>query len=132
LEGAVNKIAGMAHVYQRPVDIGLAQEALRDLLPKKSVRISIDDILRHVSEHFGVQMRDLVSRRRPKSIAYPRQICMYLARKLTSHSLEEIGGYFGGRDHTTVMYAYDKIRKEVEERPETAQTIEVLTSELTR
>ena len=132
LEGAVNKIAGMAHVYQRPVDIGLAQEALRDLLPKKSVRISIDDILRTVSEHFGVHMRDLVSRRRPHSIAYPRQICMYLARKLTSHSLEEIGGYFGGRDHTTVMYAYDKIRKEVEVKPETAQIIEFLTSQLTR
>ena len=107
----MNKIAGMSHIYQRPPDIELAREALRDLIPPSTVRVSIDGIIRNVAEYYGVPVRDLMGKRRTKSIAFPRQVCMFLARKLTSHSLEEIGGYFGGRDHTTVMYAFDKIRQ---------------------
>jgi len=131
LEGGVNKIAGMAHIYQRPVDVEMAREALRDLIPPSTVRVSIDGIIRCVADHFSVPVRDLMGKRRTKSIAYPRQICMFLARRLTSHSLEEIGGYFGGRDHTTVMYAYDKIRREVDQNAELSQTLERLTAELT-
>ena len=131
LEGAVNKVAGMSHIYQRRVDMEMAREALRDLIPPRTVRVSIDGIIRLVADHFGVPVRDLMGKRRTKSIAFPRQVCMFLARKLTSHSLEEIGGYFGGRDHTTVMYAYDKIRKEFEKNGDLTQTIERLSSELT-
>jgi chromosomal replication initiator protein len=130
LEGAVNKLAGMAHIYQRPVDLDMAKEALRDLLPPQASRVSIDGIIRTVAEHYSIPVRDLMGKRRTKSIAYPRQICMFLARRLTSHSLEEIGGYFGGRDHTTVMYAYDKIRREVEENPTLADTLERLKGKL--
>jgi chromosomal replication initiator protein len=130
LEGAVNKLAGMSHIYQRPVDLDMAKEALRDLLPPQASRVSIDGIIRTVAEHYSIPVRDLMGKRRTKSIAYPRQICMFLARRLTSHSLEEIGGYFGGRDHTTVMYAYDKIRREVEENPTLADTLERLKGKL--
>ena len=131
LEGAVNKVASMAHIYSRPVDMDMAREALRDLIPPSSVRVSIDGIIRTVAEYYGVPVRDLMGKRRTKSIAYPRQICMFLARRLTSHSLEEIGGYFGGRDHTTVMYAYDKIRREVEEDGDVSRTLELLKSKIT-
>jgi chromosomal replication initiator protein len=130
LEGAVNKIASMSHIYQRPVDMDMAREALRDLIPPTTVRVSVDGIIRSVAEQYGVPVRDLMGKRRTKSIAFPRQVCMYLARKLTSHSLEEIGGYFGGRDHTTVMYAFDKIRKEIEKDPDFSQQIERLSNEL--
>ncbi|MHC4137687.1 MAG: chromosomal replication initiator protein DnaA [Planctomycetota bacterium] len=131
LEGAVNKLAGMAHIYSRPVNMEMAREALRDLIPPSTVRVSIDGIIRTVAEYYGVPVRDLMGKRRTKSIAYPRQICMFLARRLTSHSLEEIGGYFGGRDHTTVMYAYDKIRREVEEDGDLSRTLELLKSKIT-
>jgi len=131
IEGAVNKVASMANIYQRPVDMDLAKEALRDLLPPPSARVSVDGIVRTVAEHFGVPVRDLMGKRRSKSIAHPRQICMFLARRLTSHSLEEIGGYFGGRDHTTVMYAYDKIRREAEDNTELADTLEKLKLKVT-
>ncbi|MHC4932065.1 MAG: chromosomal replication initiator protein DnaA [Planctomycetota bacterium] len=131
LEGAVNKIAGMSHIYERPVDMEMAKEALRDLIPPTTVRVSIDGIIRQVAERFGVPVRDLMGKRRTKSIAFPRQVCMFLARKLTTHSLEEIGGYFGGRDHTTVMYAYDKIRKEIQSDSDLHKTVERLTNELT-
>ncbi len=126
LEGAVNKVAGMAHIYQRAIDVDLAREALRDLLPPPNSRVSVDGIVRTVADHFGVAVKDLMGKRRSKSIAHPRQICMFLARRLTSHSLEEIGGYFGGRDHTTVMYAYDKIRREAEDSTDLADTLEKL------
>jgi len=130
LEGAVNKIAGMSHIYQRPVNMKMAREALRDLIPPTTVRVSIDGIIRSVAEQYGVPVKDLMGKRRTKSIAFPRQVCMFLARKLTSHSLEEIGGYFGGRDHTTVMYAFDKIRRQVENDPELAQSVEHLSHKL--
>ena len=130
LEGAVNKIAGMAQIYQRPIDMTVAREAIRDLIKPSTHRVSVDNIIRLVAEFYAVPVRDLMGKRRTKSIAYPRQICMFLARRLTSHSLEEIGGYFGGRDHTTVMYAYDKIRKESQANPDVAQTLEQLSAKL--
>jgi chromosomal replication initiator protein len=130
LEGAVNKLAGMARIYQQPISLDMAKDALRDLLPPPTSRVSIDGIIRTVAEHFGIPVRDLMGKRRTKSIAYPRQICMFLARRLTSHSLEEIGVLFGGRDHTTVMYAYDKIRREVEDNPDLAATLEQLKGKL--
>jgi len=130
LEGAVNRLAGMAHIYQRPVNMEMTRTALRDIVPPTPHRVSVDSIVRTVAEHFGVPVRDLMGKRRTKSIAYPRQICMFLARRLTPHSLEEIGGYFGGRDYTTVMYAFDKIRRAVKEDADLSQTLQQLTSRL--
>jgi len=74
---------------------------------------SMEDVLRVVTAHFNVKVTDLQSRRRTNAIAYPRQIGMYLARKITRHSLEEIGGFFGGRDHSTVLYAVEKISGQI-------------------
>ncbi|MHC4957158.1 MAG: chromosomal replication initiator protein DnaA [Planctomycetota bacterium] len=130
LEGAVNKVAGMSHIYQRTVDMPMAREALRDLIPPSTVRVSIDGIIRSVADHYGVPVKDLMGKRRTKSISFPRQVCMFLARRLTSHSLEEIGGYFGGRDHTTVMYAHDKIRRELENNADLVHVVERLSAEL--
>ncbi len=71
----------------------------------------MDDIIQEITQHFGVKLPELQSKKRTKSIAYPRQVAMYLARKITRHSLEEIGGWFGGRDHSTVLYAVDRVGK---------------------
>jgi len=131
MEGAVNKIAGMARIYHRPVDMEIAREAIRDLGAPGTARISVDGIIRTVADHYGVKVNDIQGKRRTKSIVFPRQICMFLARRLTSHSLEEIGGYFGGRDHTTVMYAFDKIRAQSQKDPELSKTLERLSSEVT-
>ena len=120
----------MSHIYQKPVELEMAREALRDLIPPSTVRVSIDGIIRNVADHYGVPVKDLMGKRRTKSISFPRQVCMFLARKLTSHSLEEIGGYFGGRDHTTVMYAFDKIRKNIDSDPDLARVVERLTNTL--
>lgn len=110
LEGAITKIAGFASLARRTIDIQLAREALDDTGPTSSP-ISIEEIQNIVTRRYNVKLSDLQSKKKSKSIAFPRQVCMYLARQLTDHSLEEIGGYFGGRDHTTVMYADEKIRQ---------------------
>jgi len=105
LEGAIAKVAMLAQVSDRKPDLALAEEAL-GAEPRPSRReITIEDILNTITKHFNVRVADLQSKKRSRSIAFPRQVCMYLARNMTRHSLEEIGGYFGGRDHTTVLHA---------------------------
>ena len=74
---------------------------------------TVDDIISLVTEHYQVKLSELQSKKRTKAIAFPRQVAMYLSRKVTRHSLEEVGGFFGGRDHTTVLYAVEKIGKEI-------------------
>ncbi len=90
----------------------------------------MDDIIKCVMTHFQIKLSDLQSKRRSQSIAQPRQVAMYLARTLTRHSLEEIGGYFGGRDHTTVMHGCNRVREVMERDPSFAGTIEHLTNQL--
>ncbi|MFH1024090.1 MAG: chromosomal replication initiator protein DnaA [Planctomycetota bacterium] len=117
LEGAVLKLLGYAGLAHRPVDLDLAREALGDLIRRDDPHVGIDRIQRLVAEKFSLKLSDLQSRHRLKSIAHPRQIGMYLSRMLTSYSLEEIGGYFGGRDHSTVIYAIAKIEAEMRRDP---------------
>lgn len=105
LEGAITKICMLSRVLERPVDLALAEEALGGDLPARREEVTIEQIIDAVTKRFGVRLADLQSRKRSKSISLPRQVCMYLARSLTRHSLQEIGGYFGGRDHTTVLHA---------------------------
>lgn len=110
LEGSLARLRGMASLEgDRPIDLALAHRALGadDEEPRRFIRIQ--DIMSAVTEQFGVKLSDLQGRRRSRSIALPRQVCMYLARELTEHSLGEIGGFFGGRDHTTVLYAHKLI-----------------------
>ncbi|MHC4982650.1 MAG: chromosomal replication initiator protein DnaA [Planctomycetota bacterium] len=105
LEGAIAKVAMLAQVADRPINLQLAEEALGAAQGPTRREVTIEDILRIVTSRYNVRLADLQSRKRSRSIALPRQICMFLARSLTRHSLEEIGGYFGGRDHTTVLHA---------------------------
>ncbi len=114
LEGVITKLQVLASVEQRPVDMGLATSALGEPPPKTDKQVQIQTIIAAVTDFYGVKITDLQSKRRQRSIALPRQVCMYLARRHTRYSLEEIGGYFGGRDHTTVMHAV----RTVEERRE--------------
>jgi len=106
LEGAIVKLQVFANVEKKPIDLELVRACFNDpATPKSEPRIQIQTIITAVTDYYNVKVTDLQSKRRQRSIAQPRQLCMYLARKHTRYSLEEIGGYFGGRDHTTVMHA---------------------------
>ncbi|MEC7233361.1 MAG: chromosomal replication initiator protein DnaA [Planctomycetota bacterium] len=115
LEGAVTRLSGYTALSAEPITLEMAQQCLAGLIEVRRGAPTVDDIIRLVTEHYQVKLSDLQSKRRTKTIAFPRQVAMYLARKLTRHSLEEIGGFFGGRDHTTVMYAVDKMQTQIEE-----------------
>ncbi len=103
IEGAIVRVLHQAE--GAPITEALAREALNDPNTQLTREVTIEDIIRVVTEHYGIKLAELQSKRRQKSVAHPRQVCMYLARRHTRYSLEEIGGYFGGRDHTTVMHA---------------------------
>jgi chromosomal replication initiator protein len=110
LEGALTKVRGMAMAHNVPVSLDLAKSALNESQPTTGAgQPTIQSIIETVSRFYDVKLTDLLSKRRHKSVALPRQVCMWLARKHTRYSLEEIGGYFGGRDHTTVMHAIKTI-----------------------
>ena len=109
LEGALNRIVAQATLVGRAITLDLAQEILHDLLRAYERRVTIEEIQRRVAEHYGIRIADMHSARRARAVARPRQVAMYLAKQLTPRSLPEIGRKFGGRDHTTVMYAIRKI-----------------------
>jgi chromosomal replication initiator protein len=111
LEGAILKVISVADLLNRPVDLDVARSAVKNLITPAQKKITVERIIDIVTQYYDIKQTDLQSRKRSKSIAFPRQVCMFLARRMTNHSLEEIGGYFGGRDHTTVIYATEKIRK---------------------
>jgi len=130
LEGAIAKVTMLARVYDRPIDMAVATDALGTCESRPKREITIEQILDAVISQFNVRLTDLQSKKRTRSVAFPRQICMYLARSLTRHSLEEIGGYFGGRDHTTVLHANRTIKAQRAENGELNATLERLTREL--
>jgi len=130
LEGAVNKLLGFASLSGQDLSLQLARQCLRELFTSQRGAPSIDDILRAVTARFGVKLSDLQSRRRTNAIVLPRQVGMYLARRVTRMSLEEIGHYFGGRDHSTVLYAIDKIGKLTRENEELRAAVTQLLVEL--
>jgi len=109
LEGALRKVLAFASFHARPVTVELAREALKDLLQASTGQITVELIQRAVAEYYKIKVSDMYSKRRPTSIAAPRQVAMYLAKELTQKSLPEIGELFGGRDHTTVLHAVRKI-----------------------
>ena len=114
LEGALNTLAARANFYGKPITTDFAEETLRDLLATHAQAITIPNIQKITAEYFNVRLQDLLSKRRVRSLARPRQMAMTLSKELTEHSLPEIGEAFGGRDHTTVMHACKTIRKFVE------------------
>jgi chromosomal replication initiator protein len=111
LEGALNTLAARANFYGKPITTEFAEETLRDLLATHAQAVTVPNIQKIVAEYFGVRLQDLLSKRRVRSLARPRQMAMALAKELTEHSLPEIGEAFGGRDHTTVLHACRTIRK---------------------
>ncbi len=118
LEGALRRVLATSRFTGRAVTLELAREALRDLLAAQERLVTIENIQKTVAEYYKLRVADLLSKRRSRSIARPRQVAMALARELTNHSLPEIGDAFGGRDHTTVMHACDRIKdlRETERR----------------
>lgn len=115
LEGALKRVIANAHFTGRDIDVELVRESLKDLLALQDKQVSIDNIQRVVSEYFKIKVSDILSKRRSRSVARPRQVAMALAKELTNHSLPEIGDAFGGRDHTTVLHACRKIKELREE-----------------
>lgn len=131
LEGALKRVIASAHFTGRPIDIDLIRESLRDLLALQDKLVTIDNIQRVVSEYYKVKLSELLSKRRSRSIARPRQVAMALAKELTSHSLPEIGEAFGGRDHTTVLHACRKVKELQETSREISDDIKQLMRTLT-
>ncbi len=130
LEGAITKVAVLAQVNAQEINLELAAEALGGQNAPLRREITIDDILNIVTTRFSVRLIDLQSKKRTRSIAFPRQVCMYLARNLTRHSLEEIGGYFGGRDHTTVLHANRTIETMRTKDPQFQASLDRLSEEI--
>ncbi|MBF6631594.1 MAG: chromosomal replication initiator protein DnaA [Comamonas sp.] len=126
LEGALRKILAYSRFNQKEVSIQLAREALRDLLSIQNRQISVENIQKTVADYYKIKVADMYSKKRPASIARPRQIAMYLAKELTQKSLPEIGELFGGRDHTTVLHAVRKISAERQQLTELNQQLHVL------
>ena len=126
LEGALRKILAYSRFNQKEISIQLARDALRDLLSIQNRQISVENIQKTVADYYKIKVADMYSKKRPASIARPRQIAMYLAKELTQKSLPEIGELFGGRDHTTVLHAVRKITGERQQLSELNQQLHVL------
>jgi chromosomal replication initiator protein len=126
LEGALRKILAYSRFNLKEITIQLAREALRDLLSIQNRQISVENIQKTVADYYKIKVADMYSKKRPASIARPRQIAMYLAKELTQKSLPEIGELFGGRDHTTVLHAVRKMSAERLQMTELNQQLHVL------
>ena len=126
LEGALRKILAYSRFNQKEITIQLARESLRDLLSIQNRQISVENIQKTVADYYKIKVADMYSKKRPASLARPRQIAMYLAKELTQKSLPEIGELFGGRDHTTVLHAVRKIGTERQQLADLNQQLHVL------
>jgi chromosomal replication initiator protein len=126
LEGALRKILAFSRFNKKEISIGLARDALRDLLSIQNRQIGVENIQKTVADFYKIKVADMYSKKRPASIARPRQIAMYLSKELTQKSLPEIGELFGGRDHTTVLHAVKKIAAERQKMTELNQQLHVL------
>jgi chromosomal replication initiator protein len=131
LEGALTKVLGYAALAKRPVDLALAQEVLRETPAPAPASLSIAEIQQVVARYFHKKVSDLHSRRWTKSTSQARQICIYLCRKFTGTSLEELGSHFGGKDHTTMLYSIRKIEKLLAKSASIRADVERLTREIT-
>ena len=132
LEGAVTRLYATWQYMRTPITIDIVETVIRDLIQGiEPRRIKIEDILKIISRHFGVSRGDILSQRRHRSVVWPRQIGMYLAKQLTSRSLPEIGRRFGNRDHTTVLHAIRKIEGELAGDARLKDEIDELKKQLT-
>lgn len=130
LEGALIRVIAYSLLQEEPVTLDMTCNVLKDLLRETTKHVSVEDIQRAVAEHYKVSLADLKTQKRGKNIVLPRQVAMFLARELTALSLPEIGAGFGGKDHTTVLYACKKIKRVVDEDAQLKNTIERLSAEI--
>jgi len=121
LEGALKRVIANAHFTGSVITLEFVQEALKDLLALQEKLVSIDNIIKTVSEYYKIKVSELLSKKRSRSVARPRQIAMALCKELTNHSLPEIGDAFGGRDHTTVLHACRLIKQLVDSGTDIAE-----------
>src|SRR6266704_4432159 len=131
LEGSLTRMIAFCALTGREMSVDLAQEVLGELWGEEEKLITIDQIQRKVCDFFGIRLSDLKAKTRTKAIAFPRQIAMYLARQLTHASLSEVGRAFGGKDHTTVLHAVDKVQTLLQEDPKLRKTIDGLIQGIT-
>ncbi|MFN0136990.1 MAG: chromosomal replication initiator protein DnaA [Phycisphaerae bacterium] len=130
LEGALTKLMSETQIGGTTMTLEIAREVLTELEPTVTRPLQVNDILEAVSRHYGVKLSELIGRKRSRSVSHPRQIGMYLSRKLTPLSLEEIGAHFGGRDHSTVLHAERVIEHERKAEPDTHDALTFLTRQL--
>jgi chromosomal replication initiator protein len=132
LEGALTRVVAFSSLTGLQLDVGLAEQVLRDLFPggDAAAELTIEIIQEAVSDRFGLSINELVSPKRSQAISFPRQVAMYLSRELTDASLPKIGKEFGGRDHTTVMHATSKITRLIGEDRSVYNLVQDLTARL--
>lgn len=130
LEGALIRVAAYAKLVGKDITLELVKEVLKDVLRESERKITIDLIQQKVAQFFDVRLSDMRTKRRTKAIVYPRQIAMYISRDLTDHSLPEIGEQFGGRDHSTVLHAYEKIQRDIELKSGIKKTVEKIMGDI--
>ncbi|MBP1683089.1 MAG: dnaA, partial [Ignavibacteriaceae bacterium] len=132
LEGAFNRVNAYSFLNRKPITIELAMESLKDLFPKdKTSQVTPQRIQEIVALHFHIKVDDLISKRRTRNVTVPRQLAMFLCRELTDWSLPKIGEFFGGRDHTTVIHAYEKVNRERQEDNRISSLLTELSSKIT-
>ncbi|MFI4860753.1 MAG: chromosomal replication initiator protein DnaA [Phycisphaerales bacterium JB063] len=132
LEGAILKLQGLSTLNKKPIDMDVAREALGEQAAPRTNQVTLQHIIDAVTAFYNVKLSDLQSRRRHKSVTEPRQVCMYLAREHTRFSLEEIGGYFGGRDHTTVMHSIKTVKQRSENDAQYGSQVRQLNDQIAR
>lgn len=130
LEGALVRVSAYSSLIGKPIDINLAKEVLKDSFEEAEKRITIDFIQKKVAEYFDIRLSEMKAKKRTKAVVYPRQVAMYLSRELTDFSLPEIGEQFGGRDHTTVLHAYEKIQKECKNNRKVKESLDKIVSDI--
>ena len=133
MEGALTRVAGYVGLTRKKADLETVQRLLRDILREENLsRITIEAIQKKVVDYYHLRMADMLSRRRPANIAFPRQVAMYLSRILTEHSLQEIGATFGGRDHGTVIHACKTVENMMDQDDSIKHSVELLNEQLSQ
>ena len=130
LEGALIKVIAYASLENKPISLGFVKDVLQDVLLEEGRKISVELIQKKVADYFGLKVSEMKAKKRSKQVAYPRQVAMYITRELTSMTLPDIGEHFGGRDHSTVIYAYEKINNDLKKHPNVNNLINRLMMEI--
>ena len=133
LEGALTRVASYHALMGKSVNLEVAEQLLGDILQEEAQnQVTVEKIQKRVADYYNLRISDMVSRRRPANIAFPRQIAMYLSRILTSHPLQEIGENFGGRDHGTVIHACKTVENIMDQDESVRRSVEYLKSQLAK